>query len=147
MVSCTEFVPLYNELFKFLEKLGGKEEVIRYWEYISDTYTAELLGKEVQEKGLRGCYDYWSKSLNEEACDFVMELNEEAGTFSIDMLHCPSRGMLNETEHIEPYRDYCGHCALLYARQLKKYGIVPVEFDMTKTDNAACYELYKSIEN
>lgn len=25
MISCTEFIPLYSELFKFLEKAGGYE--------------------------------------------------------------------------------------------------------------------------
>ena len=142
MISCTEFIPLYSELFKFLEDIGGHDEVLRYWEYISDTYVADLLGKEVAGKGLRGCWDYWAKSLNEEACDFRMELDEQAGTFSIDMRYCPSRGMLNSLSHIEPYYDYCGHCAVLYARQLKKYGIFSDCFDMANVREARCFERY-----
>jgi len=144
MISCTEFIPLYSELFKFLEDIGGHDEVLRYWEYISDTYVAELLGKEVAGKGLRGCWDYWAKSLNEEACDFRMELDEQAGTFSIDMRYCPSRGMLNSLAHMEPYYDYCGHCAVLYARQLKKYGILSDCFDMSEVHAAKCFERYKA---
>ena len=143
MVSCTEFIPLYSELFKYLEDIGGHDEVVRYWEYISDTYVADLLGKAVEGKGLRGCWEYWSKSLNEEACDFRMELDENEGTFSIDMRYCPSRGRLNAYEHMEPYRDYCGHCALLYARQLEKFGIVSEEFDMSHVDEAKCFERYR----
>lgn len=143
MVSCTEFIPLYSELFKYLEDLGGHDEVVRYWEYISDTYVADLLGSEVAGKGLRGCWEYWSKSLNEEACDFRMELDEKEGTFSIDMRWCPSRGMLNSLSHMEPYYDYCGHCAILYKRQLEKYGIVSDGFDMSHVDEAKCYECYK----
>jgi len=144
MISCTEFIPLYSELFKYLEDLGGHDEVLRYWEYISDTYVADLLGKAVAGKGLRGCWDYWSKSFNDEACDFRMELDEQAGTFSIDMRHCPSRGMLNSLGHMEPYYDYCGHCAVLYARQLKKFGIQNDSFDMSKTDEAKCFECYRA---
>lgn len=143
MISCTEFIPLYSELFKYLEDLGGHDEVVRYWEYISDTYVADLLGKEVAGKGIRGCWDYWAKSLNEEACDFRMEMDEKEGTFSIDMRYCPSRGRLNEYKHIEPYYDYCGHCAILYSRQLKKYGIVNEEFDMSKISEAKCSERYR----
>ena len=142
MISCTEFIPLYSELFKYLEDLGGHEEVLRYWEYISDTYVADLLGKAVAGKGLRGCWDYWARSLNEEACDFRMELDEQAGTFSIDMRHCPSRGMLNSLAHMEPYYDYCSHCAILYARQLRKYGILSDCFDMTNVHEARCFERY-----
>lgn len=144
MISCTEFIPLYSELFKYLEDLGGHDEVMRYWEYISDTYVADLLGKAVAGKGLRGCWDYWAKFLNEEACDFRMELDERAGTFSIDMRHCPSRGMLNSLTHMEPYYDYCGHCAVLYARQLKKFGILSDELDMSRVGEAKCFERYKA---
>ena len=53
MVSCTEFIPFYSELFKYLEQLNGKKEVIKYWEYISDTFVQDLLGKKVEEHGLR----------------------------------------------------------------------------------------------
>ena len=35
MVSCTEFILAYNELFKFLEEGYGKRAVIKFWEYIS----------------------------------------------------------------------------------------------------------------
>lgn len=145
MISCTEFIPLYSELFKYLEDLGGHDEVLRYWEYISDTYVADLLGKAVAGKGLRGCWDYWAKSLNEEACDFHMVLDEQAGTFSIDMRYCPSRGMLNSLTYMEPYYDYCGHCAILYARQLKKFGILSDEFDMSRVGEAKCFERYKAV--
>ncbi len=143
MISCTEFIPLYSELFKYLEDKVGHGAVVKYWEYISDTYVADLLGKAVDGKGVRGCWDYWSKSLNEEACDFRMELDEEKGTFSIDLRYCPSRGMLNSLSHIEPYYDYCGHCDVLYSRQLKKYGIECILSDHSRIENAACTLKYK----
>ena len=96
MISCTEFVLLYSELFKFIDKKEGKDGVMKYWEYISDTYVADLLGKAVEKEGLKGCWDYWSKSLNEEACDFKMTLDEENNDFSIYMSGCPSKKLINE---------------------------------------------------
>ena len=102
MISCTEFIPLYSELFQYLEELGGHEEVVRHWNAISDSTVADALGKAVRKAGIRGCWDYWSKSLNEEACDFRLELDEEAGTFLIDMRRCPSKGQLLDYPHIEP---------------------------------------------
>ena len=143
MISCTEFIPVYSELFKYLENKGGHDEVVRYWEYISDTYVADLLGKEVAGKGIRGCWDYWSKSLNEEACDFRMEMDEKEGTFTIDMKACPSRGKLNSLTYMDQYYDYCGHCAILYARQLKKYGIEADILDLSRVDKAQCLLTYK----
>ncbi len=146
MISCKEFIPLYNELFKYLEERGGHDEVAKHWEYISDSTVSDSLGKHVAEKGIRGCWDYWSKSLNEEACDFHMELDEASGTFLIDMRKCPSKGQLVAYDHVEPYYDYCGHCPALYNRVLEKYGIHPVSIEVPTggTLDAKCKLMYVS---
>jgi hypothetical protein len=52
MVSCTEFIPLYSELFKFLENKGGKQEVLKYWQFVSDKYVEPRLGEEIKKHGL-----------------------------------------------------------------------------------------------
>jgi len=137
MISCTEFIPFYSELFKLLEAKGGKDAVLKYWEHISDTYVADRLGEEIKKHGLKGCFNYWSKSLNEEACDFTMALDEEAGLFTIDMKGCPSKGMLNKLTYMEPYGDYCGHCDILYKRAAAKYGIEMI-CDLSRCENAEC---------
>ncbi len=142
MISCREFIPFYSELFTFLEKLNGEKEVLKFWEYLSDTYVAERLGEAVREEGIKGCYTYWAKSLNEEACDFVMTLDEENQRFDIDMLKCPSKTRLLECKNIVPYHNYCGHCAVLYSRVLKRYGISG-GLDLSNCDKAQCYEWYK----
>lgn len=33
MLSCTEFIPCYSELFTFLEAKRGREELNRFWDY------------------------------------------------------------------------------------------------------------------
>lgn len=137
MISCTEFIPLYSELFKFLEEKNGKKEVIKYWEYISDEYIASRLGDAVKKSGIKGCFEYWSKSLNEEACGFTMSLDEENSEFTIEMHSCPSKGMLNNLTYMEPYHDYCGHCELLYKRVLERYGLA-LKLDSSQVDKAKC---------
>ena len=136
MISCTEFIPAYSELFKFLEEKGGKAAVQGFWEYISDNFLTNL-GELVKEHGLRGCWLYWSHTLNEEAADFTMEFDEEAQEFTITMHHCPSKERLLGFSHMEPYHDYCGHCDVLYRRVLEPLGY---EYwtDMSKTDEAQC---------
>ena len=136
MISCTEFIPAYSELFKFLEAQGGKQAVVDYWEYISDNFL-DNLRELVKEHGLRGCWLYWSHTLNEEAADFTMEIDDEAGEFRIVMHHCPSKGRLLELEHVEPYHDYCGHCDVLYRRVLEPMGF-SCEMDMSECDKAKC---------
>ena len=137
MISCTEFIPAYSELFKFIAKRDGDAGVLDYWNYISDTYVKDRLGKIVGEKGICGCWEYWEKALNEEAADFTMDLDEAAGTFKIDMHYCPSKGRLLELSHVEPYHDYCGHCDVLYRRVLEPLGFT-YDADMSRTDDAAC---------
>ena len=36
MISCTEFIPLYSEFFKFVDKIGGHDAVLACWDHISD---------------------------------------------------------------------------------------------------------------
>lgn len=146
MLSCTEFVPLYSELFKFLDKKEGKDGVMRYWEHISDTYVRDLLGRCVEKEGLKGCWTYWKKSLNEEACDFKMTFDEENNDFSIYMSNCPSRAIINKLSYMKPYKDYCGHCAVLYSRVLKEYGIEMYFSDYSKVLECQCIERYRKIE-
>ncbi len=136
MISCTEFIPAYSALFQTLEKLGGSTAVHGYWNYLSEEYLTDLRDK-VQEHGIRGCWLYWSHTLNEEAADFSMELDEDAGTLRIIMQHCPSKGRLLEYDHIEPYHDYCGHCAVLYRNVLEPLGY-DYCLDLSECDKAKC---------
>ena len=143
MISCTEFIPAYSELFKYLEKKQGKTAVVDFWNWLSDTFLTNLRDL-VAENGIRGCWLYWSKTLNEEAADFTMQMDEQAGEFSITMHHCPSKGRLLEYKHIAPYADYCEHCDVLYRRVLEPLGY-EYELDRSQTDRARCRLVVKEI--
>jgi len=136
MISYTEFIPAYSELFKFLEARGGKQEVVSYWEYVADNYLMKLRDL-VKAHGLRGCWMYWTEVLSEEAADFEIMMDEEAGEYTATMHHCPSKGRLLEYEHIEPYHAYCEHCRVLYARVLEPLGL-EYEKDLSECDQAKC---------
>jgi hypothetical protein len=134
MISCTDFIPAYSELFRYLEENGGKEAVLAYWD---DTFgNSKRLRSLVEQHGIEGCWIYWSHTLNEEAADFTMELDEEAGEFSIVMHYCPSKGRLLENKHIEPYHAYCEHCDY-YRKSLEPLGY-EYNFDMSECDRARC---------
>ncbi|MCX7706298.1 MAG: hypothetical protein N2115_08615 [bacterium] len=136
MISCTDFIPAYSEFFKFLEKKGGKKEVVKFWEHLSEKYLINLKNL-VKKHGLKGCWLYWSKALNEEAADFVMELDEKKGIFTIKMKKCPSKGRLINAKHIKPYRDYCEHCDILYRRILEPLGY-EYFIDLSRCEKARC---------
>jgi hypothetical protein len=136
MIHCTDFIPAYSELFKFLEQQGGARAVEDFWRHLSDRYLGDLRSA-VAEHGLRGCWLYWNHTLNEEAADFTMELDEEAGLFRITMHHCPSMGRLLESDRVEPYHDYCRHCDVLYRRVLEPLGF-DYDLDVSRSGEAKC---------
>ncbi|MDD3840206.1 MAG: hypothetical protein PHP06_06490 [Clostridia bacterium] len=136
MISCTEFIPAYSELFKYLEKKGGQEAVMGFWEYLSENFLGNLKDL-VVENGIRGCWMYWTHTLNEEAADFTLELDEEKGEFKLIMHQCPSKGRLLNFEHIQPYHNYCKHCDILYRRVLEPLGYEYI-YDMSEVDKAKC---------
>jgi len=136
MIPCTDFIPAYSELFKFLEARGGPEAVLDFWNYLSDNFLGNLRSL-VEQNGIRGCWLYWSHTLNEEAADFTMELDEDAGEFRIIMHNCPSKGLLLRCKHIEPYHDYCSHCDVLYRRVLEPLGFECIA-DLSECDRARC---------
>ena len=142
MIPCTEFIPAYSELFKFLEAKGGETAVADFWNFLSDTFLGNLRDL-VVANGIRGCWLYWSRTLNEEAADFTMELDEKAGEFRIVMHHCPSKGRLMSYSHIQPYGDYCRHCDALYRRVLEPLGY-RYEVDLSHADRAMCSVIVKA---
>ncbi len=140
MISCTEFIPAYSELFKYIEEHYGAEAVRTYWvhHFTPDGKMHPLTGFLTRE-GIRGCYSYWSGTLNEEAADFTMYLNEKAGWYYEVMHRCPSKGRLLSLKDelgVEPYRDYCLHCDH-YRAAVEKAGL-NYTFDFSGVDHAAC---------
>ena len=136
MISCTEFIPAYSELFKFLHSKGGRQAVVKFWENLSDAFLGNLRDL-AAAKGLAGCFEYWSRTLTEEAADFRMTFDEDKGVFELNMRHCPSMGRLLETEHIEPYEYYCEHCDTLYRRVLEPLGF-DYDIDLSQCRKARC---------
>lgn len=152
MISCTEFIPLYSEFFKYLEKIEGPDAVMEYWIHISDTsigdktnpnslaYKCEKLG------GFEGAKAYWGHTLTEEACDLFQVNDNDKKVKYGHMRHCPSRGMLNALKHVEPYHNYCEHCNVIYQRVLKNYGI-RYDRDTAEIENAACRSILYEVGN
>ena len=42
MISCTEFIPAYSEGFKFLEQMGVRKEVEKFWGELSENGTVMM---------------------------------------------------------------------------------------------------------
>ncbi len=140
MISCTEFIPAYSELFTYIEYKDGRQAVDKFWKYLFKPDGKGIpLVNFVEREGIKGCFTYWSGTLSEEAADFTLYLNEKAGWFRIEMHRCPSKGRLLQLEKeigITPYHDYCLHCDS-YRDSVNKMGLV-YEFDFSRVDKASC---------
>lgn len=140
MISCTEFIPSYSELFKYIDNRYGYDAVKAFWTYL---FTPDGKGiplvNFVKEEGLRGALHYWMGTLKEEASDVTLMLNEKQGWYKCDMHYCPSKGRLLKLKDelgIEPYEHYCDHCD--YYRAALNQGGLDWVYDFTGTDHAAC---------
>ena len=140
MISCTDFIFSYSELFSYIEENFGADDVRKYWTHLFDPVSGGIaLSEIVRREGIAGCFSYWKGSLNEEAADFTMYLNEKRGYFKLQMHYCPSKGRLLEgcgNCGITPYRDYCLHCDC-YRASIEQVGLKYL-YDFTATDKACC---------
>ncbi len=144
MISCTEFIPSYSELFSYIdENFGGHKAVEDFWAYLfkPDGKGIPLINY-AKEKGLRGCWEYWNSTLTEEAADNTRWFNEKAGWIHSTMHYCPSKGRLLKLEEelgIKPYYDYCGHCDY-YRAALNEVGLDWLRIHIN-VDKASCQSL------
>jgi hypothetical protein len=145
MISCTEFIPAYSELFTYLDDHYGRAEVERFWAYLfAPTGKGIPLINYAKKKGLRGCWEYWEGTLTEEAADCVKYINETQGWIYSEMRYCPSKGRLLELEKeigLKPYYDYCGHCDY-YRAAIEQVGLGWVRFHMHVDEAKCCSMIY-----
>jgi len=134
MISCTEFIWVYNELFRFLEERGGKEKVVEFWRGISEVFLKNLRDS-IASEGLRGMYRYWSRTLGEEGGRYRLSLYEDM--FVIDMHECPSAKLVHQSGRVIPYEDYCEHCRLIYPPLIEAFGY-EVEYHIISPERGEC---------
>lgn len=140
MISCTEFVPAYSELFTYLDDHYGRAEVDRLWDYLfAPTGKGIPLINYARKDGLKGCVDYWTHIAEEESCDVKFTYNLEDGWYQSESFHCPSKGRLLKLQEeigLTPYKDYCDHCDY-YRASLEEVGLTWIRNHMG-VDNAQC---------
>lgn len=114
MICPPQFILAYNQTFKFIDENLGSEAVRKYWLRIADIILADL--KEAVEKdGLKGCVDYWTKTLTAEKAAF--QILHDKNVFVLEVLRCPSLALLDD-----PYKNYCNHCDVMYRKIFEGLG-------------------------
>lgn len=134
MISCTEFIWAYNDMFQFLEDEGGEEKVIEFWKGISDNFL-DNLREYIEADGLAGMKKYWDHTLGEEGGRSHLTLYDDM--FIIDMHDCPSAKLIHQSGRVKPYTKYCEHCRWLYPPLIEEYGY-EVNYDVISCEKGRC---------
>src|SRR4051812_28330701 len=122
MLGCQDFCGYYDWTFAFVRQRFGEEALHELW--------AEAIGGESQSHyslagardGLRGLYDTWTKTGEEENCDWTFTLDEARNVLRWDMRRCPSKGLLIN-EDLAADEDYCDHCMGWMIPLLSQIGV------------------------
>ena len=134
MISCTEFIWTYNELFTFLEDEDGEEKLIEFWTGIKDNFLGNLKDY-IEEDGLKGMKRYWEHTLGEEGGRSILTLHDDM--FIIDMHDCPSAKLIHQAGRVTPCTSYCEHCRWLYPPLIREYGY-EVDYDVISCEKGRC---------
>ena len=122
MISCTEFIPAYSELFKYIDETSGRQAVYDFWKDLFKPENHPLNHLIPKFGKLRACWENWYVVFTEEACDNTMLYNEDEGWWLGCMHHCPSKGRFEKLDYMQPFEEYCKHCDS-YEIVLNKYGL------------------------
>jgi len=136
MISCTEFIPAYSELFKFIDEANGRQAVYDFWNSLFQPENSPLNHLIPKYGKLDGCWENWYVVFTEEACDNTMLQNNEKGWHLGCMHHCPSKGRFKKLGYMEPFEEYCKHCDS-YEIVLGKYGL-KTQMDYRGNEDAKC---------
>lgn len=136
MISCTEFIPAYSELFKYIDQKNGRQAVYDFWKDLFQPENSPLNHLIPKYGKLGGCWENWYVVFTEEACDNTMLNNEEEGYQACCMHHCPSKGRFKKLGYMEPFDEYCKHCDS-YEIVLGKYD-TKTQMDYRGNEDAKC---------
>jgi len=142
MIASTEFIFVYNELFRFLEEQGDEKNVIEFWEGIRENFLGNLRDY-VREDGIDGMRKYWEHTLGEEGGRHQLTTYDDS--FVLDMHDCPSAKLVHHSGRVEPYTNYCEHCCWLYPPLLRELGY-EVDFDIISCEKGRCRMTVKQPE-
>lgn len=109
MLGCQDFCGHYDWTFHYIRRRFGYDAVLKLWEEAIANDSQSHYIKAGGARGLRGLYNTWVKTGEEERCDWTFTLDEQKNNLRMDMRKCPSKGFLLDNDR-NADEDYCDHC-------------------------------------
>lgn len=121
MLGCHDFCGYYEWTFHYLRRRYGVEAVEKYWSQAIAADSQRHYLSAAADRGLRGLYESWLKTGDDEKCDWSVTLDEAQNLLRLDMRECPSKGFLLQN-NLNADEDYCDHCMGWIAPALTSIG-------------------------
>ncbi len=121
MLGCQDFCGYYDWTFHYMRRRFGQDAVKKLWAQAIAFDSQQHYMTAGQDNGLRGLYDTWVKTGEEEQCDWTFTLDEQKNVLRMDMRQCPSKGFLLGND-LNADEDYCDHCMGWIGPALEKIG-------------------------
>lgn len=128
MLGCHDFCGYYEWTFGHVRRCWGHAAVQSLWADAIGGESQRHYTEAARRAGLRGLYDTWSKTGQDEACDWTFTLHEERNVLRCDMRACPSKGFLIQND-LNADEDYCDHCMGWVIPLLDKIGAEVLEHE------------------
>lgn len=120
MLGCQDFCGYYDWTFHYVNRRYDRDAVEALWS--KAIVDAQVHYAEAgRAKGLRGLYETWVQTGEDEQCDWTFTLDEDKNVLRWDMRQCPSKGHLIDND-LYADEDYCDHCMGWMAPTLKNVG-------------------------
>lgn len=109
MLGCHDFCGHYEWTFHYVRRRFGQEAVHQLWDQAIGGDSQEHYKRAAEKEGLRGLYNCWVKTGEDEKCGWQWVVDEGRNVLRCDMWECPSKGFLIKND-LNADEDYCDHC-------------------------------------
>jgi hypothetical protein len=128
MLGCQDFCGYYDWTFHYVRSRFGQAAVERLWRQAIGGDSQQHYSILAVRAGLRGLYEAWVGTGEDEHCDWTFTLDEERNVLRWDMRECPSKGFLIQHD-LNADEDYCNHCMGWIIPMLEGAGAEIVEHE------------------
>lgn len=122
MLGCQDFCGYYDWTFHHVAQRFGQSALHALWEEAIGGESQAHYEKAGAALGLRGLYTTWTRTGEDEHCDWTFTLDEQRNVLRWDMRECPSKGFLLQND-LNASEDYCDHCVGWIAPLLARVGV------------------------
>ncbi len=140
MLGCQDFCGHYEWTFHYIRSRWGEEALERYWREAIAGESQRHYAEAAKNNGLRGLYDQYAQTGEDERCDWTYTLDEAKNFLRCDMRECPSKGFLLKND-LNADGDYCDHCQNWEIPLMRSVGVEIVAHEHNHCGQ--CWAVYR----